>query len=216
MTPQRKAQLNAAIQHHGQVRLPPGVSVQKDHHATGWVYVFRHTELGQLGRLLLQGRADGQTQVTSELAGEPDDPMTQKRAAIFKPLALQLTERMGAILGNESRETWGDPPPRPPSAPITIPCEHIRCDTCQAHVALLIFAQATEQGGLEDAARLMSPTMRELNVPTWVVGAQIGTEPLPERPAPIMQVWPTREPVQLVRPAVFHPVIARLAQTHCP
>ena len=161
MPKKSKAQLQAAIRQQGQVQLPPGVSSQKERHASGWVYVFRHTELGQLGRILLQGRADGQTQVTSELAGEPDDPMTQKRAAIFKPLALELTKRMGAVLGDAGSGGWGDPPPRPPGTPITIPCEHVRCERCQAHVAMLIFAeQATDQGGLEDAARLMYPTMQ--------------------------------------------------------
>ena len=175
MPKRSKAQLQAAIRQQGQVQLPPGVSSQKERHASGWVYVFRHTELGQLGRILLQGRADGQTQVTSELAGEPDDPMTQKRAAIFKPLALELTQRMGAVLGDAGSGGWGEPPSRPPGTPITIPCEHVRCERCQAHVAMLIFAeQATDQGGLEDAARLMYPTMRQLNVPTWVIGTQIG------------------------------------------
>jgi hypothetical protein len=37
-------------------RLPPGASMQKDHLPSGWAYVFRHTELGLLGRLVLHGR----------------------------------------------------------------------------------------------------------------------------------------------------------------
>jgi hypothetical protein len=81
---------------------------------------------------------------------------------------------------------------------------------------MLIFAeQATDQGGLEDAARLMYPKMMELQVPTWVIGAQTGSDPLPERPAPILRVWPERGPVRLLRPAEFNPLIERLAQTHC-
>lgn len=214
----RRAQLQAAIQQHGQVRLPPGVSSHKEQHSSGWVYSFRHTELGALGRIVLQGRPDGQTHVTSELAGEPEDPMTAKRAAIFKPLALELTSRMDAILGDGTGGSgWVDPPPRPSGPGITIPCEHVRCERCEAHVALLIFAeQATDQGGLEDAARMMYPKIAELKVPTWVVGAQTGNAPAPERPAPILKVWPEREPVRLLRPDEFNPLIERMVKTHCP
>jgi len=43
--------------------------------------VFRHTQLGNLGRIVLQGRPDGRTHVTCEVAGDAGDPMTEKRAA---------------------------------------------------------------------------------------------------------------------------------------
>ena len=79
---------------------------------------------------------------------------------------------------------------------------------------MLIFAeQATDQGGLEDAARRMYPKIQELNVPTWVIGAQTGSEPLPELPALILKVWPEREAVRRLRPEEFNPMIARLIQT---
>ena len=116
MPKKRKARVQAAIRQQGQLPLPPGVSFQKERHGPGWMYVFRHTELGQLGRLVLQGRADGQTQVTSELAGEPGDPMTAKRAAIFQPLALELTRRMGAVLGDAGSGGLVNPPPSPPGS----------------------------------------------------------------------------------------------------
>lgn len=34
-------------------RLPPAMSMQKEQLPSGWAYVFRHTELGLLGRLVL-------------------------------------------------------------------------------------------------------------------------------------------------------------------
>jgi hypothetical protein len=71
--------------------LPPNVSFRKERLSYGWAYVFRHTELGELGRILLQGRPDGQTHVTCEVVGVPDDPMTAQRAAIFEPLSRKMT-----------------------------------------------------------------------------------------------------------------------------
>lgn len=63
-------------------------------------YVFRHEELGLLGRLVLHTFAHDTTHVSLELAGDPADPMTAKRAAIFKPLAAELTRRLEARGGS--------------------------------------------------------------------------------------------------------------------
>ena len=49
-------------------RLPPGVSMQKEQLPSGWAYVFRHAELGLLGRLVLQGLPSGHCQVSCEVA----------------------------------------------------------------------------------------------------------------------------------------------------
>ena len=57
-------------QRQGAFRLPPGVSFQKELLASGWAYVFRHATLGQLGRLVLEDRPDGMSQVTCEIAGD--------------------------------------------------------------------------------------------------------------------------------------------------
>lgn len=65
-------------------QLPPDVSFRKERRSGAWVYVFRQTQLGDLGRIVLQGRPDGRTHVTCEVAGDTADPMTEKRGAIFK------------------------------------------------------------------------------------------------------------------------------------
>ena len=44
-------------------------------------------------------------------------------------------------------------------------------------------------------ARLMFPQVREMDVPTCVIGEPVGNDPLPERPADILEIWPEREPV---------------------
>ncbi|HEY5865151.1 MAG TPA: hypothetical protein VI542_06300, partial [Candidatus Tectomicrobia bacterium] len=77
-----------------------------------------------------------------------------------------------------------------------IESKRMQCERCNAGVARLIFADdATDHGGLEDYARLMYAQMQATDLPTWVSGPPQGTEPLPQRPADIRNVWPRREPV---------------------
>jgi len=199
-------------------QLPPDVSFQKERLSYGWAYVFRHTQLGNLGRIVLQGRPDGRTHLICEVAGDPADPMTEKRAAIFKPLGLELASKFDKATGGTGNVDvpWVDPPPRPPEPQIGVASKLTQCETCGAGVALLIFAeQATDLGGLEDYARLMYPQIAELDLPTWVIGPMVGSGPPPERPADILKVWPEREPVQRMRPDEFNPILEQLATTHC-
>ena len=49
----------------------------------GRSYVFRHRDLGELGRLLIVPRSNGENQLLFEAVGDPDDPMTQKCHDIF-------------------------------------------------------------------------------------------------------------------------------------
>src|SRR6266481_6336382 len=95
-----------------------------------WAYVFRHRLLGEIGRILLQELDDGRCHISCEVVGDPSDPMTTQRAAIFKPLGLELTRQMEAVMGR-TREDVGsvDLPPRPPETKEVIeskliPCEH--------------------------------------------------------------------------------------------
>lgn len=200
----------------GSFQLPPDVSFSKERLSYGWAYVFRHNTLGYLGRIVLQGRPDGQTHVTSEVAGDPEDPMTARRAAIFAPLSETLTRQLDIATGGTGHGRHADPPARLPEPQHIVASKHIQCERCDAIVALLIFADnATDQGGLEDYARLMHAQVRAFNVPTWVIGPPTGTEPLPERPADILKLWPEREPVQRLSPEEFNPLLDPLIQGHC-
>mgnify|MGYP001569025604 CR=1 FL=1 len=197
-------------------QLPPDVSVRKERLSGSWVYVFRHTQLGDLGRIVLQGRPDGRTHVTCEVAGERADPMTEKRAAIFKPLGTALARQLDITTGGTGEEKWVSPPPRPRESPKRVATKLMQCETCGASVALLIFTDdATDRGGLFDYARLMYPKVVELNVPTWVIGPPIGSDSPPERPADILKIWPERESICQLRPDEFNPMIEELATTHC-
>ena len=199
-------------------RLPPGVSIQKEAlPEAGWAYIFRHQALGLLGRLVVQGFPSGHCQVSCEVAGDPADPLTATRRAVLEPLTTALVHRLDAQPGPAPGTPWGTPPPSPAAPGRVVESKLMQCERCHAGVALLIFADdATDQGGLEDYARLMYQQIRTTNLPTWIIGPPRGTAPFPERPAAILQVWPTRVPImQRLRPEEFNPLVEALAQAHC-
>jgi hypothetical protein len=72
-------------------RLPPDIAIQKEALPDGTAYVFRHRKLGILGRIRIQERAAGGSHLVAEVAGDPADPMTTKRAALFEPLARSVS-----------------------------------------------------------------------------------------------------------------------------
>src|SRR5260370_237420 len=81
-------------------RLPPDVSMYKQPWGDSWAYVFRRRTLGELGRILLLGtKGDRCCVVSCEVAGDPADPRTAERAAIFKPIGVEMTERIQAVVG---------------------------------------------------------------------------------------------------------------------
>jgi hypothetical protein len=200
----------------GRFELPPEVSFCKQRLGDGWAYVFRHRTLGELGRILLQDNRDGHCRISCEVVGDPADPMTEKRAEIFKPLGLDLAQRLEAITDTIPESEVSPPPPSSPGAREVIESRLIPCDHCDTPVALLVFApEATEPGRFEDYARKMYPEYKRLGVPTWIIGPALGDGPEMDRPADILQVWPTRGPMERFRPAEFNPIIERLATEHC-
>jgi hypothetical protein len=143
--------------------LPPDVSFTKQRMAYGWAYIFRHRTLGELGRILLQDRPDGRCQLSCEVVGDPADPRTAERAAIFQPLALALSARIQAATGPVTDPDLAPPPPLPPEPKQVVESKLIPCERCGAMAALLIFApEATDPGRFEDYARLMYPEYTRL------------------------------------------------------
>ena len=141
--------------------------------------------------------------------------MTEKRAAIFKPLSLEITEKAQMVTGGPPRNRVLEEPVSPTTLH-RIATKHMQCKMCDAHVAFLIFTDgARSVGELEDYARMMHSKIVALDVPTWVIGEPVGNDPPPERPANIIKVWPEREPVQRLRPDEFNPMIDELVATHC-
>jgi hypothetical protein len=200
----------------GGFRLPPDVSFNKQSLPYGWAYVFRHRSLGELGRIVLQEAGDGRTHLSFEVVGDPADPMTAERAAIFQPLGMELARQMEAATGPAADAASVRVPPRPPEPKELVESRLIPCERCGRVVAMLIFApQATDAGGFEDYARKMYPEYTRLNLPTWIIGPALGSGPPIDRPAEILKIWPAREPMQRQRPAEFNSMLDRLITEHC-
>jgi len=198
-------------------QLPPDVSYEKQRLSDPWAYVFRHRVLGELGRILLQELDHERCHISCEVVGDPSDPMTTQRAAIFKPLGLELSRQMGAAFGTTPEEPRPvDPPRRPLETKEVIESKIIPCERCGCMVAMLFFApKATDPGHFEDYARKMYPQYNHLNVPAWIIGPALGEGPLIERPADVLKVWPTRESIQQLPPAQFNRLLDQLVTRHC-
>jgi hypothetical protein len=198
-------------------RLPPGTSFFRQPWGDSWAYVFRHRTLGELGRILLQGTTGGKTIVTCEVAGDPADPMTAQRAAIFGSIGLDVAERMQAATGPAPRDRLFETPPHPPESSETIATKHLTCDHCGTMTAMLIFApEATDPGRFEDYACKMYHEYGRFNLPTWIIGPDLGGGPPIDRPADILKVWPKREPLRRWTPKEFNVMLDRLDAGHCP
>ena len=199
-------------------KLPPNISFQKENLSYGMAYVFRHVDIGELGRIVVQGRPDGQSHITCEVIGDPNDPMTDKRGAIFKPIGLEIVRQMDRAMGIEQQREiqWVEPPPRPSEPEKGIASTLMVCEKCRTKVALLIYADdASDKSGLEDYARSMYPKVAELNVPAWVIGPPAGNGPPDQQLSDMMKIWPQREPAFRSCPDDFNPVIEKLITTHC-
>ena len=194
-------------------RLPPNISVTRHPLPNGVAYVFRDLELGELGRLAVEGTATGEVRMTSEVAGFPSDPMTRRRCERLEPLCMDLMRAINPMGGNGRSASL---PVRAPQPVGQVPCEEVRCDTCGKMVAFLVFAEeATDDGRFEDCARLMYAHYAKNNVPAYIIGPALGRGPMEYRPANILQVWPQRGPMECLRPDQFNPRVIELANQHC-
>ena len=82
-----------------QLPIPPEVSCRKEILPNGQVgYIFRHEELGDVGRLFILPNS-GESQFIYEVTGDEDDPMTAQRKAVFEPITRAISAQMISILG---------------------------------------------------------------------------------------------------------------------
>jgi hypothetical protein len=197
--------------------LPPDISFQKEQLPNGFAFNFRHARLGDIGRIFLQDHPDGQTQILCEVVGDPDDPMTAKRAAIFKPIGIELSNQLDAALGSKAQPVSKQdllPVEQLPKSIEKIASKLIPCLKCGRPAALLIFADYAEDiGGLEDYARLMYSKIVELDVPTWVIAPPEGTGR--NAAANTLKVHPKREPICKLAPDEFNQRLDRITDKHC-
>ena len=155
------------------------------------------------------------THVSYEVTGDPADPMTATT-----PRHLRAARNGNRTSNGAGHRTLCRSAARCTAslAYRTHPGRREQADavplSCDAFVALLIFApDATNAGRFEDYARLMYPEYARRHLPTWIIGPAAG--PGPTDPADILQVWPTRKPIQRLTPGQFNPRIRRLAARHC-
>ena len=172
--------------------------------------------LSQVGRIVIEDTGDGRTHISYEVVGDPADPQTAERAAIFQPLGMKLARQIEAMTGSMTDPLLVNVPPRPPEPQEMVESRLIACERCGTMVAMLIFApQAADRGGFEDYARKMYPEYVRLDLQTWIIGPALGSRMLMERPADILKIWPSREPVERQRPAEFNSMLDRLVSEHC-
>jgi hypothetical protein len=194
-------------------QLPPNITVTRQFLPNGLAYVFRDVDLGELGRLAVEGTTTGETRITSEVAGFPSDPMMQRRLEVFEPLCKELTRKLESVRGKGRATTL---PVRTPQPMGQVLCEETHCEICGKIVAFLIFADnATDDGLFEDCARLMYPHYARHNVPTYIIGPELGDGPMERRPANILKVWPQRSAMECLTPDEFNPRIEELVTQHC-
>lgn len=199
-------------------QLPSDISYNQEQLIDGgFAFNFRHARLGDLGRILVQERPDGQTQILCEIVGDPEDPMTAKRGAIFKPISQEITSQLDAALGGRAQilgEKELSAARKPPTSIEKIASKLIPCLKCGRPAALLIFADyAQNLSGLEDYARLMYSKIVELDVPTWVIAPPEGHGR--DAAANILKVHPSREPVCKLPPDKFNQRLDKITASHC-
>ena len=198
--------------------LPPDVTATRATLANGAVaYSVRHARLGLLGRLVV-GALGEQTEVTSEVSGDTDDPMTAERLVMFRPISEALTAILDHCDGGpatDAARSTATPAPQPPGPDADHPIKSklIPCDRCDAFVAHIVFADEAT-GMLEDHARLMHGHIWEMGLPAWVLG------PIQERGryagrAALLAVYPTREPARWVMEAEFDAIVDAITDAHC-
>lgn len=193
--------------------LPPDITCTRQHSGAMAIYTFRHRELGELGRMVLTDYPGEQTQVSCEVVGESDDPMTLTRLAIFQPLTENILQAM-ATQPVDIRTTDASPHiPSPGSE--RVESKMLPCEVCGRPVALLIFADGAQSpADFDDYARKMFHLYRDMNVPAWIIGESLGV-PGFSTPSCVMKVWPARESIRQVTPADFNDDLDRLLSGHC-
>jgi hypothetical protein len=200
----------------GKFKLPPDVSFHMEDLSFGVAFVFRHHTLGELGRVVVEPRNGGTTSLTCEVVGDPADPMTETRAAIFKPLGLELTGRVAAIAASYPDAPRIEPSSFPPYLKGVVESELIPCERCAEMAAMLIFAGSNRRGPLRGHARLMYPEYTRLNLPAWIIGPDLSTDGGPmQRPSHILKVWPVREALRRSSPVEFNPLLEKVLSAHC-
>ncbi len=200
-------------------KLPEGITLQRSDLADGgYAYAVSDKNLGQLGRILLQGMGDGKTHLSVEVFGDQNDPMIAKRKKLLEPIG----QKIMSLLREKVSEEMGEG-----SQFVTIPSvssekmETVQlkidvCEHCAMPSSLLVFApEAKTTASFENYAGKLRQKYMSENVPTWIIGAMAKEGP-PEGPSCyVLKVWPERGEIETLKPDEVNPLIETLGRTHC-
>ena len=210
MTP-RRAQRPTAEE---PFRLPANISMHKEILPDGTAYVLRHREMGVLGRIRIQERVLGGSHLVCETAGDPADPMTAKRAALFEPLGLQLAAL--SPTDTEALARGVRPPPAPYDPGEWVRSERIMCVECGETAAVVSYAlDAQDAGRLEDYARRLYLNHANWNLPAWIVGPVRGSRARDVGIADVLQAWPAHGSIVAMTGDQFDVMLDALVDGHC-
>lgn len=65
------------------ITLPPEVTFRTEQEGDTFYYIFTHSELGKMGRIVLKSSGAQQTEIKYEIVGPADSPRTKKRVEFF-------------------------------------------------------------------------------------------------------------------------------------
>lgn len=217
---ERKKYLNEEIRKHRQeFKLPPEISSKKqilDHQSHA--YVLHHNKLGDLGRIVVFPHPSGKgSQFNSEILGDKNDPLFEKRRKIFEPLAYEIINRTTQSLGG--KDIKGEKAVKHPyNKRHAIPSTVFPCDKCGQIVAMATVDQSIHsESDLQTFATLMYPAAKEYNVPAWVSGHEkdiiLNGEQMGE--SLVMQIYPHRGKPKLMNTIEFNKIFDKLIYGHC-
>ncbi len=199
--------------------LPEGITLERsDLEDGGYAYAVFDKDLGDLGRILLQGVGNGQTHISMEISGDLHDPMTQKRKAILEPIGQKIISLMSDKVSEalDDGETLVSIPSVSPGQIEKVQLKIDRCEKCGEPCSMLIFApEAKGQDAFDNYSEKLQHKYTGEDVPTWIIGAVAEGHPQDTPACYVLKVWPEKEEIQPFTPDQLNPAIEEAGRTHC-
>lgn len=197
-------------------KLPEEITCRKEQKGTTHAFIFRHNTMGDLGRLVIS-EVDGMSHFSSEVLGDPNDPLLNKRKEILEPLTKAMILEVERATKAKNLNVDGSKfKHNMVSQKQMIPSKILPCFKCNKPVAHLIFADDAEnQGHMEDYYRLMFSKIKDLNVTAWIIGKE---EIYPHKNiiSYIMKAWPEKDHIATkVNFEEFNSLLSKLQNGHC-
>jgi hypothetical protein len=191
-------------------------STQKNYPDGKIEYTFRHKDVGEIGVCTVVPTPLGQSQINFHVTGDDSDPMTKRRKELLQPIVDALDEKMNQKYGAAKPENMK--PYEVDHSKSIVESKMFPCEKCGKPTALFIFGEKSETvGELEDYARKMYKHIKEMNVPTWILGREkevkINGELAGE--SLVLKMHPKREKAKIMNSIELNAEIDQLIDSHC-